>query len=112
MSREWTGANAVRAKLGPPATWVSFVGAAASVLRSRGTTCDLTDVAGMSGYAFVVNVHPELCPSGPTAFDWGVLVEGLTALGLEVELAAQTHDDETDDPELMADLFERVRQEI
>uniref|UniRef100_A0A7C4GBD6 DUF4872 domain-containing protein n=1 Tax=candidate division WOR-3 bacterium TaxID=2052148 RepID=A0A7C4GBD6_UNCW3 len=112
MKRKWAGANAVRVKLGLPATWASLVGAAGSVLRSRGVNCDLTDVAGMSGYAFVVNIHPELCPSGPTGFDWNLLVEGLSALGLEVELAQATHDGDSDDAELVAELFERVRSEI
>lgn len=112
MRRSWVGSNVVGAKLGLPATWTSLIGAAGSVLRSRGVKCDLTDVAGLSGYAFIVNVHPELCPSGPTAFDWNLLVDGLSALGLEVELATAAHDTETDDAELLAELFEKVRAEI
>ncbi len=30
-------------------------------------------ICGISGYAFFLNIHPELCPSGPTAFDNGFL---------------------------------------
>lgn len=112
MRRDWSGANAVSTELGLPAARTSLIGAAGSVLRSRNVRCDLTDVAGMSGYAFIVNIHPELCPSGPTAFDWALLVEGLVSLGLEVELAMAAHDADTDDAELLADLFVRVRQEI
>ncbi|MEO0078666.1 MAG: hypothetical protein ABIK86_06690 [candidate division WOR-3 bacterium] len=112
MNRKWVGANVVDAKLEPPATCVSLVGAVGSVLRARGIKCDLTDVAGMSGHAFLVNVHPELCPSGPTAFDLNLLVDGLSALGLEVELAMAAHDAGSDDAELLAELFERVREEI
>jgi hypothetical protein len=65
----------------------------------------------MSGYAFLVNIHPELCPSGPTAFDWSVLVEGTQALGLSVEMVAAPHTTE-DGPRLAQELFERVREEI
>lgn len=102
--------NIVRVKLMPPWSWVSYVGAVTSVLRTRGVKCDFTDVAGMSGYAFVVNIDPEILPTGPVAFDWEVLVEGTQALGVETELVAVERD--ADDSELEVELFERVRAEI
>jgi hypothetical protein len=101
----------VGVKLVPPATWVSFVGVVASVLQSRKVKCELADVAGMSGYAFLVNVHRELCPSGPTAFDWEMLAEGTSALGLDVQLVATPRDKEKDAGNLR-DMFDRVKQEI
>jgi hypothetical protein len=45
---------------------------------------DLVDVAGMSGYAFHICVHDELCPSGPTMFDWEQLEWGVRHLGRSV----------------------------
>jgi hypothetical protein len=101
----------VNVKLAPPAAWASYVGTTSSVLKSRKLRCDNADVAGMSGYAFLVNVHPELCPSGPTAFDWEMLVEGTTALGLDVQLVTAPRRAE-DDARLAAELFEKVKAEI
>ncbi len=95
----------------PPGIWASYVGATASVLISRKVKCDNADVAGMSGYAFMVNVHPGLCPSGPTAFDWDMLVEGTGALGLDVQLVAAPRRAE-DDARLAGELFERVQAEV
>lgn len=68
--------------------WLSWVGAATSCLRALGARCDLTDVAGFSGYAFVLSIHQELCPSGPTVFDWRELLPGIRYLGRE---AAEHH---------------------
>ncbi len=98
-------------KLIPPGTWVSWVSAVSSVLKSRKVKRSLADVAGMSGYAFVVNVHPELCPSGPTVFDWEMLVHGTSALGLGVELVSAPRNKEND-ARLMRELFDRVKEEI
>lgn len=110
MVDNWTGEKVLAVKLIPPCAWVSYVGAVTSVLRARGIKCDFTDVAGMSGYAFVVNIHPELLPTGPVAFDWEVLIEGTQALGVETELVVVERED--DDRELEAELFERVQSEI
>jgi hypothetical protein len=101
----------VKVKLAPPASWASYVGATSSVLKSRKLKCDNADVAGMSGYTFLVNVHPELCPSGPTVFDWEMLVEGTVALGLDVQLVTAPRQAE-DDARLAAELFEKVKAEI
>jgi hypothetical protein len=61
--------------------WLTWVAAATSCLRALDVDCDLWDVAGMTGYAFVMSVSPDLCPSGPTMFDWGMLDSGIHALG-------------------------------
>jgi hypothetical protein len=61
--------------------WLTWVSATTTCLRALGEDCDAVDVAGMSGYAFVMNVHRELCPSGPTVFDWGMLPMGVHFLG-------------------------------
>lgn len=61
--------------------WLSWVAAATACLNALGVKCDHTDVAGMTGYAFVMSVSPDLCPSGPTMFDWGMLNMGVNSLG-------------------------------
>ena len=61
--------------------WLTWVGAVTTCLKALGCNVDTTDVAGRSGYAFVMTVHEELCPSGPTVFDWGTLMFGANLLG-------------------------------
>jgi len=40
---------------------------------------------GGTGHAFVINLHPELCPSGPTAWNSSMLFELAPNLGYAVE---------------------------
>jgi hypothetical protein len=61
--------------------WLSWVAATTACLRALGVECDLVDVAGMSGYAFTLNVHQTVDVSSPTAFDWAWLTEGVRLLG-------------------------------
>jgi len=61
--------------------WLTWVASATTCLRALGVDCDTADVAGLTGYAFVTTVHDELCPSGPTMFDWGMLDHGINMLG-------------------------------
>ena len=61
--------------------WLTWVASTTACLRALGIDCDTVDVAGTTGYAFVMAVHDELCPSGPTMFDWGMLDHGVNLLG-------------------------------
>jgi hypothetical protein len=63
--------------------WLTWVSATTGCLKALGVECDTVDVAGYSGYAFVMVVHEELCPSGPTVFDWQRLEWGPRLLGRE-----------------------------
>ena len=62
-------------------SWLTWVAATTSCLEALDVSCDQIDVAGQTGYAFVMTVHRELCPSGPTMFDWGMLDHGVHMLG-------------------------------
>ena len=62
-------------------SWISWIGAVTTCLKALGIDCDRADVAGYSGYAFMLSVHDELCPSGPTVFPWGELTPGIHRLG-------------------------------
>ncbi len=61
--------------------WLSWVASATGCLKALGVDCDPAEVAGYSGYAFMLNVATGVCPSGPTAFDWGLLHRGVSLLG-------------------------------
>lgn len=66
--------------------WISYVAAMTGVLKSLGVECDVVDVAGYSGYAFIVNVSKgTTCPSGPTAHGaWDGIHEGTEVLGWRI----------------------------
>ena len=104
-------ATTLKLKLRSPATRASYVGAVTSVLNALGIKCDSTDVAGMSGYGFVINVHPTISPSGPTSFDTEMLMQGTRALGIDTQLFTAPCNPR-DDERNAAELFERVREEI
>ena len=61
--------------------WLTWVSSVTGCLEALGVECDTVDVAGFSGYAFMMVVHDELCPSGPTYFDWNRLHNGIQELG-------------------------------
>lgn len=69
----------VDARLSP--CWLTWIAATTGCLNALGVACDNADVAGQSGYAFQLCVHRELCPSGPTVFDWDTLPAGIRRLG-------------------------------
>jgi hypothetical protein len=62
-------------------SWLTWVASTTSCLRALGLDVDTVEVAGQTGYAFHLSVARGLCPSGPTAFDWGSLLRGVWRLG-------------------------------
>jgi DNA-binding HxlR family transcriptional regulator len=69
--------------------WLSYNGAMAGSLQSLGVNCDIVDVGGYSGYAFIINVSRGMtCPSGPTALPigtWKQIHRGTEKLGWTIE---------------------------
>lgn len=61
--------------------WLTWVASTTTCLNALGVDCDAAEVAGVTGYAFVMAVHDELCSSGPTMFEWGTLEHGVHLLG-------------------------------
>ncbi|MHB9133145.1 MAG: hypothetical protein ACYDBB_18915 [Armatimonadota bacterium] len=43
-------------------------------VRTWDDSLTLTDLFGYSGHAFILNIERSLCPSGPTAWDWGAIL--------------------------------------
>ncbi len=75
-------------KLGSPEpiiapSWISYTGAVSGALKAMGKDRDVTDVAGYTGYAFVLNVsRGQTCLSGPTALGvWDDITEATSVLG-------------------------------
>jgi hypothetical protein len=76
-----TSATMVPLKVDYAPAWLTWVAATTTCLRALGVECDQVDVAGYSGYAFHLCVHPTLCPSGPTVLSWDDLNMGPRLLG-------------------------------
>lgn len=103
--------------------WISYTGAIAGSVQALGVDCDVVDVGGRSGYAFLINVSKkDTCPSGPTALPnetWNEIVKATEDLGLTIEQYADESVDsvemEKPSPEEYArseKLFEKVKREI
>ena len=103
--------------------WISYTGAIAGALTALGLECDITDIGGHSGYAFIINVIKRtLCPSGPTAFHpntWDEIHKGTCGIGYEIEpwsvgggYPSKEGGPTPDDIVRVKRLFERVKEEI
>lgn len=57
-----------------PAVATSMMGSLYAATRTWDDTITLTDLFGNSGHAFILNIERTLCPSGPTAWDWGAIL--------------------------------------
>ncbi len=66
----------------PVPAWSSFLGCIAGC--SDYLECGYSPdwIWGVTGYAFLMNIFPGVCPSGPTAFDNSFLKENAKNLGL------------------------------
>jgi hypothetical protein len=95
----------------------------AGSLEALGTNCDVVDVGGYSGYAFIINVSKGVtCPSGPTALGtvWRQVHQATESLGWALEhywggpnCYPEVEGKHTSkEIELAKKLFEKVKQEI
>jgi hypothetical protein len=98
-------------------SWLTWITSVTGCLNALGEDCDLVDVAGETGYAFHLGIHPDLCQSGPFVCDWDALCRGVRSLGRATELyhAGEFHNrktinDRTREQCRMA--FELARREI
>ncbi len=71
--------------------WISYIMAITGVLKSLSVDCDIIDVAGYSGYAFIVNVAQGVtCPSGPTAHNaWDEIHKGTEVFGWKISYVCE-----------------------
>ena len=67
-------------------SWMSLMGCFKGCLDYLGRELSRAWIAGGTGHAFAINIHEQLCPSGPTAWNTGRVHE----LGGKVGWAEQT----------------------
>lgn len=103
--------------------WLSYTGAIAGSLRALGVDCDIVDVGGRSGYAFLINVSRGVtCPSGPTALPvetWKQIHKGTESLGWTMEYyeypfsyPANEGNPTQEELEVVKNLFAKIKREI
>jgi DNA-binding HxlR family transcriptional regulator len=103
--------------------WISYTGAVAGCLKALGTDCDIVDVGGVSGYAFLINVAKGVtCPSGPTAFPektWKQIRKATEELGWTLETLAYDGDyperegaPTSKEIEKARKIFEEIKKEV
>ena len=63
-----------------PVVATSMMGSIYGAVHTWDDTVSLTDLFGYSGHAFILNIERSLCPSGPTAWDWGAILFPLRQL--------------------------------
>jgi hypothetical protein len=63
-----------------PTIATSMMAAMYGAVRTWDDSVTLTDLFGYSGHAFILNIERTLCPSGPTAWDWGAILFPLRQL--------------------------------
>jgi len=82
--------------LKPECLWATHMGAVkgcANYLESPTTTAWLY---GACGHAFVINLHGELCPSGPTAWMSGKMLSLMRNIGLRIDCFVAIRDGKSD----------------
>lgn len=74
-----------------PPVATSMMGCLFGAVNTWDESLTLTDLFGYSGHAFILNIERTLCPSGPTAWDWGAILFPLRQM-LTLRRLCATHD--------------------
>lgn len=72
-------------KIKPAPAWATFMGCTKACSDYLGFNYSQPWLYGSLGFAWLLNVHAEACPSGPTAFDNSFLTRNAAVLGLSFE---------------------------
>jgi DNA-binding HxlR family transcriptional regulator len=103
--------------------WLSYTGAMAGSLTALEADCDMVDIGGYTGYAFLINVSKGVtCPSGPTALHpdtWRQIHKATENLGWTLEHYEYPHSypeiegkHTPKELETARKLFNKIKQEI
>lgn len=70
-------------KIKPVCAWSTFTGCTKSCSDFYGYDYSLPWISGITGFAFIINMAPDLCPSAPTSFNNTFLKKNAEILGLK-----------------------------
>jgi hypothetical protein len=79
-----TGSPMTTLAVAVPPLNTTFMGMLRGVCSSFGLAATDADLFGASGHGFLMNIHRQLCPSGPYCFDRGAVFELIQSLGIQV----------------------------
>lgn len=91
--------------------WVTHLGCLKGCLDYLEIDVSDSWLFGASGHAFIINIHEEVCPSGPTAWNSQRLVELCRNIGFELDIV-QGHKSQKDFVEKQRLAWEKVRKAI
>lgn len=91
--------------------WVSNLGCLKGCLDYLKVKVSAAWLYGASGHAFVLNIHPELCPSGPTAWKTKQMMDLCKNVGCQQEVFA-SDDSQKDFLQVRKAAWDKVRQAI
>jgi hypothetical protein len=92
--------------------WVSHMGCIKGCLDYLGIEISDAWLYGGTGHAFILNIHSELCPSGPTAWKTMMLFEGGNNLGYEFDHSFGWKHGNEEFPKLQKNTWEFVKNSI
>jgi hypothetical protein len=91
--------------------WVSELGCIKGCLDHLGIKASDAWVYGASGHAFIINMHDEMCPSGPTAWNSEGMLELVENIGCKIE-GMHSHKRAPDFADAKTKAWEFTRQAI
>ncbi len=91
--------------------WVSQLGCLQGCLDYLGVAVSDAWLFGLSGYAFALNVHEELCPSGPTAWKSAITTQLSQNVGCQIHQIS-AHKSQPDFTEKRETAWREVREAI
>jgi hypothetical protein len=92
--------------------WVSHLGCVKGCLNYLGIEMSDAWLYGGTGHAFIINIHDQLCPSGPTAWRTMMLFEGGNNLGYECDARFGWKEGDTPFNELQENAWEFAKTAI
>jgi hypothetical protein len=94
-------------------SWISNLGCAKGCLDYLGVDITKSWLFGGTGYAFIINIGTDVCPSGPTAWNTSMLFELSKNLGYVVEgVFGHKHDKKNDFAQVQQRAWQLVRDAI
>jgi hypothetical protein len=91
--------------------WVSHLGCLKGCLDYLNVDVSDPWLFGASGHAFVINIHEEVCPSGPTAWHTGRMIELCQNVGCRIDIIS-AHSSQPDFADKQAEAWRVVRDAI
>ena len=95
----------------PHNQWASFMGSLKSCSDYLGFGYSSAWINGVTGHAFLLNMHPVVCPSGPVAFEHDFILANAESLGLSFT-SINAHKTNPEFKELQKEAFDATQKAL